>query len=842
MRKMICMMLAVSSLFSLLGGAGAFASSAPGRVPAEHQPTGKAVKTVEEFLSMDPEGDYYLANDLDFSDKVYSKSIYPGVFKGRLDGNGHALTGVTVKGANADAGIFASGFAGTIENLTVGSADRRASVTATGGSFGAGAIAASFDDGAVLRGVMLFADVKSGGRAAGITAEIKSGSVRIERCETSGSVTGNPAAGFVCLPNGTGSSKIAISDSINRANVTAGNLSAGGFFAVAASVDGKRRCDLSVRGCINFGSVSGSDWRVGGIVGEFCESSFSTLLVEYCCNIGAVTMTGGGGFAAGIVGGMAYQAPSGERTVRYCYNAGTVRNTVTGVSYGVAYASFRSDKITVEHCAYPAGIAGSANAAAKDLSALSDRKSVYGIAAGYPASEDGLYFCDIRADAGEERSLLSWQLSAHGAQTVYPCGRTVCADCGAVLSAPDAEHHTFEEQKRPPLGRSDGYTEKSCVFCGEKIIAADTKSEGHTDPVDGVYRFSTAEQFLWFRDCLKAGIFNGEEHIEILSDLDFSTLSDPETPGEAVFSGQLDGGAHCLKGLSRPLFDVLGDGAVISRLALADFSVASDGDCGAISRRIGKGAFVKLTEISLCAGSVTASDAAGAAVGSSGEAMELTVRSCSVDGVVLSGKTGGGVVGSGDCSVFENCYVNAEIKAEKCGSLAYHTKKIVCKNCGWHMDQTPGKTDGKKTAKEAFSSGEAAYLINSCGRSALFGVENGRTAIAKKGVVMVRDGQTKVYTGDTIGAKEDLSYMIADDGTVVFVVKKNGSVRLVDSEISLIVGGAEKPVLFSELTLCRYIKSGGKYYAAAEDCALYAVKPQENAQGAAVNGKEIPRI
>ena len=67
-------------------------------------------------------------------------------------------------------------------------------------------------------------------------------------------------------------------------------------------------------------------------------------------------MTGGGGFAAGIVGGMCFDAPTGARHIANVYNAGLIRNTDNNTrAYAIAFAHSQSDIVTVENAAYLEG-------------------------------------------------------------------------------------------------------------------------------------------------------------------------------------------------------------------------------------------------------------------------------------------------------------------------------------------------------------------------------------------------------------------------------------------------------------------------------------------------------
>ena len=124
--------------------------------------------------------------------------------------------------------------------------------------------------GATFDNVTIYANVKGDGKTAGFTSYMPNGKLTITECKVYGSVSGNPAAGFVTMAN-NGSSEIEITYSENHAAVTAKNLSAGGFYSTHADVGSTRVCHLTIKGCANYGAITASDWRVGGIVGEFNE-------------------------------------------------------------------------------------------------------------------------------------------------------------------------------------------------------------------------------------------------------------------------------------------------------------------------------------------------------------------------------------------------------------------------------------------------------------------------------------------------------------------------------------------------------------------------------------------
>lgn len=843
LKKVLSLMLTIGMLFSAIGS---FASDAAvfGHVREDYEPEGTAISTVDEFVSMEPEKDYYLSSDIDFSGNTYAKNIYTKAFKGTLDGNGHALLGIEINGRNGDAGIFANGFAGTLKNLTIGSEKVPALVKSTGENYSVGAIAGTFGSGSHTRfeNLCIYAEVRGDGKSAGFTSYINTGSIEIERCEVYGNVSGNPAAGFITLSNDSGAVDIDIKNSANYASISGKNLSAGGFFALSANVSGSRVCRLNITGCANFGAVSATDWRVGGIVGEFCEAKNSTLLIDHCFNLGAVTMSGGGGYAAGIAGGMAFDPPSGARTVRNSYNAGTVRNTVTGTAFEIAYSNSSSDKVTAEDNAY---ISGECDAAAKVESrnnrGAADISELLEILGAFPETADGVKFIADTSGTNGGYPMLSWQVSEHLNVKEYECGRKVCLDCGALLSAPSDENHSFKEETVGAEEYSDGYILEVCRYCSETAVKEGEACAHRIEPTDGVYVIATAGNLLWYMNSLKNRLLSGGERLMLDADIDLAGLPFCSIGSDASpFCGSFDGNYHKISGMDaeQGLFAALGNGAEVCRLAMIGAKVGTESarPAGTVAGRIGKGAVVSISDVSVTDSAVVCASDAGAVVGSSDGAAELIVNKCAVDKVEISGALAGGVVGNGNGSTLKNCYVNAQVKSSSgnSGTLACHTRTFTAKYCGYNSSMSASKKEGDPLSADKFASGEVAYRINSAGHTNCFGVSDGSTVLSLDRMKLLRVGALNVYTDKTLAPGDGVAaYTIGS--TLVLVQKKNGQVRLVDSEIE--VGGS--PVAFSGLKLSGYVEKDGSYYTASNGAVMYIVTLDKAPESVRINGKAL---
>ncbi len=839
MKKVISVMLSAMMLFSLCSG---FSGSVVAKTP-----DGTPVSTVEEFLGMDASGTYYLANDIDFSGNTYTKNVYTKTFKGILDGNGHALLGITVQAQNSDAGIFANQFSGTLRNLTFGAPDAPVSVTSTGAGYSVAVVAGTVTGGATFEKVNVYATVKGDGKTAAFTSYMPGGKMTITGCKVYGSVSGNPAAGFVTMAD-NGSSEIEITNSENHATVTGQNLSAGGFYSNHANVSGSRQCHLTIKGCVNYGAITASDWRVGGILGEFTEEKSSTLTIEYCYNLGSVTMTGGGGYAAGIVGGMCFDAPTGARRVANVYNAGLIRNTAnSGNVFAIAFAHSQSSANTVENAAFMDGSA-SKNCVETNTQKVADKAAMLSTVSKYPSGGDGLAFIADTGNINDGYPILAIQNLSHENVQTYSCGRTVCKDCKQILSLPENEKHSYNHTTTAPNGYLDGYVTSVCKHCSDTKVTVDKTSQHSVAPVDGVYTLTKPEHLMWYSANQNAGLLSGNEKLRLGADLDMSGMDyiPIATDGKA-FIGKLDGCGFAIRNLSvnvdtdAGVFAKLGLGAEISNLALIGANVKAKGSAGAIAGVVTVGAVVRFDSVSVSDSTVTSSEnAAGGVLGSSAGATDVTVYCAVCDGVTVSGVSAGGVLGIGDSSLLKNVYANVKLTANggKTGALATHSATFSAVYSGYSKSTAADQKDGSKYDDKAFASGEIAYLVNTFGARKAFGVVNGKTSVSTAPAKMIRLGSKKVYTTDLLTAVNGTAvYVMPSAGgqTLAIVQMQNAEERLVDSKIS--VNGKE--IAFKDLTICKYVASDGNYYAVADGYVLYTLQIEGSAAPTVVIGNSF---
>lgn len=282
---------------------------------------GNAVSTAEEFLSMSPDGKYYLASDITLT------STYEAKFTGIFDGNGKTVT--------VSAPMFAD-FSGEVKNLTIAgeinSVDKDASAFALVSSSGFTA-----ENCVNNANVTVTGNAKYASGFVGICENIES-PVVFTNCVNNGKIyidsaaPEKPRAGgfgsiidhlvmYNCTNNGdvylkgnigiaaglvarvvlnTGERNAEAYNCTNNGNVlvedtyidkdgnpgTAG-ADAGGIFG---HVGGKGNVGLyQIWGCVNNGNID-APYRAGGLVGYVYASGINAFVdLQFCINTGDIT-------------------------------------------------------------------------------------------------------------------------------------------------------------------------------------------------------------------------------------------------------------------------------------------------------------------------------------------------------------------------------------------------------------------------------------------------------------------------------------------------------------------------------------------------------------------------
>ena len=823
MKRVIAFMLMITmtcGLFSTFG------------VGASDQPIGTPVSTVSDFVNMKADGIYYLTNDIDFSAKTYSGNVYTREFKGVLDGNGYALLGITVKAQNGDIGIFSNGFNGTLKNITFGSNDAPVNVSSTGSSFSVAVVAGTMKSGAVIENTVIYANVKGDGKTSGITSYIPDGSITVTGTKMYGTVTGNPAAGFFALAD-DGSSNIKINNSVNYATITAKGQSAGGFYTIDAKSDGSRSGSLVITGCANYGSVTASNWRAGGIVGEFHEHKGSTLTVNFCYNMGTITMSGKNGFAAGIVGGASYYSPSGKRVITNVYNGGTVENTANPDNvYQIAYSNAATTAVTVKNAAHMGGVA-TKNMETDNVVDCASLSKLISTVKAFPESDAGHRYISVASENGGY-PILAHEATSHANVKTYKCGRKICQDCGKRLSTAEDEKHIFKSTNVAPDGYLDGYAIATCTACGEVEIQIKDASAYRPPMADGVYQISTADHLKWYQTNLNAGLLSGREILSLEADIDLTGVEiAPIGTEEHPFGGTFNGNQHTISNLQITsdaeggLFGVIANASNISLLTLDKPTVTAEKEAGALFGKLGAGAYVKVEWVLVTNAAVISNSAsAGGLAGSTDTAAQIKFEQCIVDSATIkAGQYAGGLIGFGNTAELSNCHVNAQLEAPNrshTGSLAYYTGNFIYTNSGYVKTSTFGKTNGTKVDAEDFTSGAISNKVNTYANQKIYGTNGVTVTMSGDPTYAVYYGEEIVYTSTLLSNTGDLE-VYTDGKTVAIVVKRENGPRLTDLSIQFTAGGKTVDVKFGDLTLTRRVKLDGKVCTVESGSALYTL-------------------
>ncbi|MBM7835696.1 ZmpA/ZmpB/ZmpC family metallo-endopeptidase-related protein [Clostridium sardiniense] len=227
------------------------------------------IKTSEQFISKinnNPEGVYYLENDIDFSKVEASESVV-NEFRGFIQGRGHKITGLKaplfktlkdadvtsliIKDANID--MRSTDIVGALAKDSINSTIEDVHVVNSSivGKTIVGALIGFDRSGTIIKKVSANANVDSLGRFAGGIAGAKYGG-RIENSYSLGTIKGKSdyVGGLI------GDSRTTISNSYSGANVSGGTLT-GGFIGVAENqAVGQIKNNLSIANSSNYKFVS----------------------------------------------------------------------------------------------------------------------------------------------------------------------------------------------------------------------------------------------------------------------------------------------------------------------------------------------------------------------------------------------------------------------------------------------------------------------------------------------------------------------------------------------------------------------------------------------------------
>ena len=492
----------------------------------------------------------------------------------------------------------------------------------------------------------------------------------IKNCNNSGSVSGWRRLGGIA---GTGSDVVGC---VNTGTIRGTQYDIGGIL-------GKSHGG-TVEGCMNTGAISGKN-GVGGIVG-------SGSSVKNCANQGAVTANERNG--GGIVGGY-YQ------TIENCYNVGSILG-----GYNVGAVSGNNPSPIV-NCYYLSGCARDASG-----------KEQYGIGSSTQATN----IADTKGSTTEKQQLafksgeVCWNLGKAFGQNIgkdtypIPGGKTI-------YRHQTAGGYTYSNSETPPSGHiwldATCTTPKTCSVCGETQGAAlghrwveatcsapksctncgatsgnatdhsyidgfCTYCDGFQEPQrEGLYyQISNAGELYWFA----AKVNSGKTNIN-------ATLTADITVNKNVLNadGKLNGNGKNFR-VWTPIGDknhtfigkILGGGKTVSGLYFKDPSVDYVGLVGKL------GDLGSIYELGVIDSYLEADGKLGGIAGYS----QGYIYNCHHTGTILCRKqnstNAGGIVGENNYGTISKCYNTGMISGGDCGGVVGFSsgKLLDCYNTG----------------------------------------------------------------------------------------------------------------------------------------------------------------
>lgn len=375
MKKFLSLLLAICMMSSIVALLPSFAADEP--AVNFNDGTWTAISTVEQFENMTVDGKYYLTNTIDFGGVSYEGAILKTEnFAGTFDGNGYSLLNFSLTPDGNGTGIFNKNFHGTLRNLTIGTEEAPVLVT-TGANASIGTVAKSIEagDSIVFENVTVYTNMvctassASDARFAAFAGYADSSPTTFINCHVYGSISGQPAAGFV-VTNGNESVNLTFRDCSNNASITCLTVrsqSVAGFFAESWSGSGAK-ATLQFYNCENNGAITSGDYPSGdrnSAGGFVCfRSNFNAdVYMEGCTNSGTIKAADGcgAGFIAVRKDGVIDNATS-SYTVKNCVNSGDVtyldqpKNTSSaGI---IAIPTNVPATVVIENCANLGNITG----------------------------------------------------------------------------------------------------------------------------------------------------------------------------------------------------------------------------------------------------------------------------------------------------------------------------------------------------------------------------------------------------------------------------------------------------------------------------------------------------
>lgn len=455
----------------------------------------------------------YLANDISLKDVCHPADAANSVaeanwnpigdshpFKGIFDGNGHTVSDLYINSSGYNLGLFGQVAGAEIKNVTV-----------------QGNVTGFYDE-----------ENSLSGQYVGLVLGVGTSGVKLENCESRGSVTGYKYVGGIVgqVPSSGGT----ITMCTNRATVKNYSGQSGKYFGGIVG----RGCGLSL--CANYADITTESNNVGGLAGVLSTDS-NRKGMNNCMNVGNVK---GKQNVGGLVGNCCaannvnnYSSGRVEATSQYAgLLVGTYTNSPSAAFENTYYVK---EGFVVENGTTTAGkYYGNGTISAK-AEAIPQADVASGKLATMLASVNSTWGQDLV----QENSY-----PVLNGKAVYFSGSMLCN--GHLLS----EAYTNDEAKETvtPAHSPEYENGEFCTVCHESRVLHGTGIA--EDP----YLISSVEQLEYLRDQSNLGSGQITAHAKLVNDIDLAYASASSwIPVSKSFSngfaGTFDGNGHCIKNL-----------------------------------------------------------------------------------------------------------------------------------------------------------------------------------------------------------------------------------------------------------------------------------------------------
>ena len=458
----------------------------------------------------------YLANDISLKDVCHPTDAANSVaeanwnpigdshaFKGIFDGNGHTVSDLYINSSGSNLGLFGQVAGAEIKNVTV-----------------QGNVTGFYEE----------ANSQSG-QYVGLVLGIGSSGVKLENCESRGSVTGYKFVGGIVglVPSSGGT----ITMCTNRATVKNYSGQSGEYFGGIVGSG----CGLSL--CANYADITTESDNVGGLAGVLSSDS-NWKGMNNCMNVGNVK---GKQNVGGLVGNCGaaqnvnnYSIGRVEATSQY---AGLLVGTYTNnPSTAFEKTYYVEEGFVVENGTTVAG-RYCGNSQSGTITAPVEAVPQADVASGKLAT----MLASVNSTWGQDLEQENSYPVLNG-KAVYFSGRILCN--GHLLS----EAYTNDIAQASPTTTPAHSTEyENGGFC---TVCHESRDLHGTGTAYNPFLISNVAQLEYLRDQSNVGSGKITAHAKLVNDIDLAYASVPSwipVSKSNAFAGTFDGNGHCIKNL-----------------------------------------------------------------------------------------------------------------------------------------------------------------------------------------------------------------------------------------------------------------------------------------------------